>query len=153
MTGTQSIHRRWHRLAALAGILGLMALPVLADSGAAVWVPLAPATGQTGGPVVLVPYEQSLQFAERPAPQVLVPDYRPSGWRAEMPRAAPDAAERLRNLPGHDSIGLVGYGLSEGAWDAPLSPARPLADVLRDAGWHRDTAARLRAQDGSGAVD
>jgi hypothetical protein len=164
MTGTRSIHKRQHFSALLAGALalwGLAALPVLADSGAAVWVPFAPATGQTGGPagrpVVLVPYEQSLQLGERPSPQAWVPDYLPSGWRADVLPTPPDAAERLRNLPSHDSIGLVGYGLSAGAWDAPpapvLSPARPLADVLRDAGWHRDTAARLRAQDSTGMVD
>lgn len=182
MIVTRPVRERRNLSALLAGVLGLATLPALADSrgaDSAVWVPLAPASGQAGEPVVLVPYEQSLQQGEHTAPQAWAPDYLPSGWRAGAlpnmkpaagaatglagglnmgPReGAPDAAERLRNLPSHDSLGLVGYGLSADAWDAPpaqeLSPARPLADVLRDAGWHHDTAARLRAHDAPGVVD
>lgn len=142
----------------------LLVLAVSARAGSdapAVWVPLAPAGGQAEGPVVLVPYAQSLRLAEPGnAPSPWMPDYLSSG-------ADPGVTHhRLRNMPRRDDFDLVGAGLTGSepaggglsgerldAGDAGAAREAPglsvsLSDLLRDAQWRRETAARLRARPG-----
>ena len=173
--GTACGRAPWAALASafapvMAALVLSYAAPAASDGdGAAVWVPLAPAydptSGTPTGPVVLVPYEQSVNLpAAARLPQAWVPDYLSHGSVVPNPPAigtrAPGgmngggviggaAPERLRNMPRRDDFGLAGLGLSrEGKTRAPAMRGVTFSDLLDDARWRRDTAKRLRAQPG-----
>ena len=138
----------------LIASLYLVGGPSRAGDPSAVWVPLAPAGAQVEGPVVLVPFAQTLHLPE--------PGTSPMPWVPEYlsPRAAAaardTAVQRLRNLPRRDDFGLVGAGhdlsgqgrASEESGAASSAPGFTLSDVVRDVNWRRDTAERLRTQPG-----
>lgn len=139
----------------LIASLYLVGGPSRAGDPAAVWVPLAPAGAQVEGPVVLVPFAQTLHLPEPgTSPMPWVPEYLSPRAATTLPETA---ARRLRNLPRRDEFGLVGagYDLSEQGGEsgeetreAPAAAGFTLSDVVRDVNWRRDTAERLRTQPG-----
>ncbi len=110
--------------------------------GPAIWVPAAPTA--PGGPIVLVPYEQTLTNSGLGSePQPWVPDYLAS------PGPDPFGGNMQSGLlPG--DLGWAGTGFEGQQARRPgTDPAQgtyTFSDVLRDVDWRRETAARLRAQ-------
>lgn len=128
----------------LAGLLLGPTGPARGESEVpAVWVPAAPAG--VGGPIVLVPYGQTLTIAE--------PGRAPTPW---LPRylASPDpdpfgGALRSGVLP--EDLRRAGAGLQVRQGATPEAGSRnagsqSFSAVLRDVDWRRKTARRLRAQ-------
>ena len=144
--------RHLRRSLSLAAGLAMMALAAApggaahAGEAAAVWVPVAPAGAAANGPVVLVPFSQTLRVPEPGAgPMPWVPEYLAPRAGTAGPEAA---AQRLRNLPRRDDFGLVGSGYDLPGEAEPAAPAATLFDVVREVEWRRATAERLREKPG-----
>ena len=129
-------------LVLLGLLLGPMG-PAQGESiGPAIWVPATPTT--PGGPIVLVPYEQTLTNSGLGSePQPWIPDYLASPGPGQF-----GGSMQSGLLPG--DLGWTGTGL-EGQQSgqpgaASAQGTQTFSDVLRDVDWRRETAERLRAQ-------